>query len=47
MKKYESPFLLVSRLTAAAIATVSTEDEWKDDWDDAMADDTAVASDEA
>lgn len=48
MKKYDTPLLWVNRLAAVSITTVSTEADWKEDeWDEALGDDTAVASDEA
>ncbi|MBP3937564.1 MAG: hypothetical protein IK954_08310 [Clostridia bacterium] len=47
MKKYESPLWRVSRLTAVSIVTVSTDDGWKNEWDDALESETNEASDDA
>lgn len=49
MKAYQMPLLIVKEYQSATnIFTVSTEDGWKDEWDDNLADtDTTEASDEA
>lgn len=46
-KQYCAPFLTVARLQMVDIATVSTETEWGDGWDESMNGDTTEASDEA
>lgn len=40
-KQYVIPTLIVSRLAAVAILTVSTDDEWKDEWDEALEEENA------
>ena len=46
-KKYLAPQAEITRLLMTNIATVSTEVEWGDQWDENLDDDTTEASDEA
>lgn len=43
MRSYEIPVLKVSRLSVASVHTVSTNEDWKDEWDEALEEETDQA----